>query len=164
MYCRNCGRELAAGSTLCTKCGVTPPKGNKFCQNCGSTTDPLAEVCVRCGARLAAQAPPPPGRSKLPAVLLAVFLSFWAWLYTYRRNARKFWIGLTAHVVWIGLIVWSVARVVVWTGPPNHSELPSEVIVFLIATYGGGAVVGFGVWLWALLDNVLKPDEWYRSY
>ena len=36
-------------------------------------------------------------KDKTAAILLAVFLGFWAWLYTYKRDAWKFWLclGLT---------------------------------------------------------------------
>jgi hypothetical protein len=44
-------------------------------------------------------------RSKTTAVLLAVFLSFFSWLYTYEKDATKFWVNLGLTVVSLGL--WS---------------------------------------------------------
>jgi hypothetical protein len=44
-------------------------------------------------------------RSKTVAVLLAVFLSFFSWLYTYEKDATKFWVNLGLTVVSLGL--WS---------------------------------------------------------
>ena len=35
-----------------------------------------------------------PVKSKTAAIVIAVFLGYWSWLYTYKKNKRKFWIGL----------------------------------------------------------------------
>ena len=74
-------------------------------------------------------------RSKGAAVLLAVFLSFWTWLYTYKTDAAKFCIGLV--VAFIGAI-----------------------LTFVVV----GVVVIFGVWLWAVIDAAMKSDQWYQQY
>ncbi len=62
-------------------------------------------------------------KDKSVAVILAVFLSFWTWLYTYSLNSKKFWIGILVSIfgmivlgflapfgVWIWAIVDSVSR------------------------------------------------------
>ena len=94
MYCRNFGKQLSPQSEICMGCGVRPPKGDRFCNSCGVEVSPLAEMCVKCGAKLGkteqiAKTKQSP-KSKTTAVLLAVFLSFWTWLYTYNRNSWKF--------------------------------------------------------------------------
>ncbi len=53
MYCRNCGKELAAQAVVCPACGCRPYDGKKFCQVCGAESSPRAEFCARCGAELA---------------------------------------------------------------------------------------------------------------
>ncbi len=69
-----------------------------FCPNCGS---PLGgnRICSNCGSAATATMPPvqlapKPGKSKSTAVLLAVFLGFWTFLYSYRVDKAKFWLGL----------------------------------------------------------------------
>lgn len=56
-------------------------------------------------------------KDKTAAILLAVFLGFWGWLYTYKRDAWKFWLclGLTVTVSWIllflpvlGFHIWAI--------------------------------------------------------
>ena len=74
------------------------------------------------------------GKSKTTAVLLAVFLSFWTWCYTYKTNAAKFWTGL-------GLCIISV---------------PLDLIVI-------GWFISLGVWIWAIIDVATKDDSYYRS-
>jgi hypothetical protein len=52
-------------------------------------------------------------KNKVVAILLAVFLGFWTWLYTYRADGGKFWLGLIVTVVTIGIAglvfwIWSI--------------------------------------------------------
>ena len=53
------------------------------------------------------------GKSKTTAVLLAVFLSQWSWVYTYRDNAWKFWTALAINM----LFFW------MWFIPPILTNL-----------------------------------------
>src|SRR5215472_13048405 len=69
MYCRNCGKEVAAQAVICVSCGVAPGNGKSFCQNCKAKTEPNAEICVKCGVRLATA-----GKDWLAALLLCIFL------------------------------------------------------------------------------------------
>jgi len=114
MFCKNCGRELVGAPSYCPHCGAK-----------------VQENVVETGG----------GKSKTASILLAVFLAFWTWLYTYRRDAWKFWVGL-------GLAIFS--------------------IILAIATAGFSLVFswvfGLGVWVWAIMDTATKKDEWYRSY
>lgn len=83
-YCRNCGKSLVPGQTVCTGCGVPVGTGHDYCWNCGGKTDPQAVVCVTCGAGLVpqnGQAQPMQqpyvgqGRkSKIAAGILGIFL------------------------------------------------------------------------------------------
>jgi hypothetical protein len=88
-----------------------------------------ATMCPTCGTPLSTP------HSKGAAVLLAIFLSFWTWVYTYKRDAAKFWWGL-------GLAV-----------------LGAITTVILI-----GFVIIFGVWLWAVIDTGSKSETWYQQY
>lgn len=45
-------------------------------------------------------------KSKTTAVLLAVFLTFWTWVYTYKTDAWKFWMNLALSVLTLGF--WGV--------------------------------------------------------
>lgn len=42
-------------------------------------------------------------KSKTPAILLAVFLGLWTWLYTYKVDAWKFWLNLVVSILTLGL-------------------------------------------------------------
>src|SRR5256885_12238204 len=58
-------------------------------------------------------------KDKTAAVVLAVFFGFWAWLYTYKRDAAFFWINLVATIVTGGL--WGL--VVAWPWAIIHLAL-----------------------------------------
>jgi hypothetical protein len=88
-----------------------------------------ASVCPHCGTAIGAP------KSKGIAILLAVFLSFWTWVYTYRINKTKFWVGL-------GL-----------------SFVGGVLTIFLV-----GFLIIFGVWLWALIDAISTSDQKYLTY
>ncbi len=67
--------------------------------------------------------------------MLAIFLTFWTWVYTYRRDAWKFWLGLVLSI--IGAVT----------------------AVFLV-----GFVILLGIWLWAVIDTGIKSEHWYQQY
>lgn len=102
-----------------------------FCTSCGNIISRRAAICVGCGTATGVnQAPfgsPPPQphhyvnaiavapmaavfpKSKGTAVVLAIFLGFWTWVYTYQKDAWKFWLNLVLTVLsfgfW-GIVAW----------------------------------------------------------
>lgn len=50
IYCRNCGRQLAAMAEVCVGCGMRPWVGARYCQACGAETFPTSASCIKCGA------------------------------------------------------------------------------------------------------------------
>lgn len=109
-----------------TPLGALPMRS---CPVCAMPIPALVITCAWCGTAFASP------RAKWLAVLLAVFLSFWTWLYTYRKDRPKFWAGLCLAIA--------------------GSFFP---VVHL------GAAVVVVVWLAAVLDALRKPKEWYRWY
>jgi hypothetical protein len=80
-------------------------------------------------------------KSRSSAVLLAIFLSFFTWLYTYEKDSWKFWLNLAVAVV---NIVLSVLTLGIW---------------LLIAL-----PVAFAAWMWAIIDVAVKPRRYYDMY
>jgi hypothetical protein len=100
---------------------------------------------MACGAALTPgvwRGGPMRGKSKTTSVLLAVFLSFWTWLYTYRADATKFWIGLG---VGLGCFFLRAATI----------NSAASGILFLPP---------LGIWIWAVVDTAVKPADFYRGY
>lgn len=74
-------------------------------------------------------------KSRTTAIVLAVLFGVWTWLYTYRLDGKKFWIGLVGGVVGV---------------------LLSLIIV--------GYFILLGLWIWAIVDAASKPDVYYQQF
>ena len=83
-----------------------------FCRSCGKVIKKEAELCPHCGVRQKGYSEHTIGKSKVAAVLLAVFLGFWTWLYTYKKDAWKFWLNLALSIV--TLTIWWMTAGWIW--------------------------------------------------
>ena len=89
-----------------------------YCRRCGNKIYEDTEICPSCGVRQIYQSNKVT-KNKTTALLLAVFLSFWTWCYTYKKDAAKFWTGLLICIFlfWIFFIpviivwIWSIIDV-----------------------------------------------------
>lgn len=108
----------------------------QYCVTCGNGLVATAAICPRCGTPVPGAKPVQVGaKSRSAAVLLAVFLSFWSFLYTYSISAWKFWLGLGLSVLPL-IIVWTVTAA---NGSPGIA----------VASY----LISLGVWIWAIVDR-----------
>ncbi len=81
-------------------------------------------------------------RTKTTAILLSVFFGIFSWLYTYTINKARFWICLIFYFV----VLINVLMI----------DLPGVIWVLYIYS--------FGVWLWARINNAVKPEEFFANY
>ncbi len=149
MYCRNCGQVLSSQAALCMGCGVRPPKGNLFCHNCGSQVSPLADICVKCGAGLHQVTVAKSVKSKTASVLLAVFLGYWSWLYTYFKDGWKFWVGISSSIVLTIVLVVQMAQ------PPYRQNSAITALIYIV-------LIGIGIWV--IVDSARRSSQWYKNY
>jgi len=61
-------------------------------------------------------------KSRSTAMILAVFFSFWSWLYTYRENGYKFWIGLIICLTCWWLFFIPNIAIWIWAMVDNNSR------------------------------------------
>lgn len=119
MFCSSCHAVIKREAEICIHCGVrvrhqtAGVKGlaeqpdEMFCPSCGTVIKRAAELCINCGVRVGR--PRAFAKSKTISILLAVFFSFFTWLYTYREDGRKFWIGLAVSLVfWPAIWIWAI--------------------------------------------------------
>jgi len=171
MFCRNCGKETPNQGEFCMSCGAKPLAGNSFCPACAAPTTPLSEICVKCGTRLIPQTAAPGmaaktgtmnTKSKTVSILLAAFLGYWTWLYTYKKDHWKFWLSLGVSIVCsigLGIIfIWFIASGL------NSVKVSNALTVSLIVGYILVIIVSFGLWVWSVIDTAIKKDEWYTGY
>jgi hypothetical protein len=85
-------------------------------------------------------------KTKVSAVILTILFGLFGWLYTYKKNKVKFWVAL-AIVIFLLIIYLATAELVIG----------ALILPFFY-------VVSFGLWLWALLDNALKPNSFFENY
>ncbi len=125
-----------------TGAGESPPlgPGQRYCRGCGQIVVQSAAFCPACGTAAGGpfgqglpRAPAPKDRTT--AILLAVFLGPWSWLYTYQRDSTKFWIGMGVGVL-------------------------GAILTFFIV----GFFVILGIHIWAIVDVVGKSDDYYVRY
>ncbi|MEI7641231.1 MAG: zinc ribbon domain-containing protein [bacterium] len=88
-----------------------------YCPHCGEIIQKKDEICPECGVRVITAKPMlimpdiiAGNKEKLVAVILAVVTGFWSWLYTYKKDAWKFWLNLGLCVV--TLTIWYPVTVV----------------------------------------------------
>ena len=162
VFCNQCGAEVAAKNRFCVKCGAASSVSNderpaanpalaiaKYCQSCGNGVVATAVVCPKCGSAVSGQGFG--GKSKTTAVLLAVFLGGWTWLYTFKKDAWKFWVGL-------GLFVLAIIIFLDYLDGLNNYDANGNAIL------GWYLIVSLGTRVWAIIDVAVKNSQWYGNY
>lgn len=75
-------------------------------------------------------------KDRTTALLLAIFLGGWTWVYTYRRDAWKFWLTLGLNLT-------------------LFNPLWSWLLLFL---------PNIGLHVWAIVDVAIRPQQFYDNY
>lgn len=135
---------------------------SKFCSACGNALIETAVICPKCGSPTTMYSPQssPQGKSKTTAVVLAVFLGIWSWLYTYQVNAPKFWITFS-----LSLALFVTIMIVAWQSYVAPTYEAQDQLRALVSILGPlWQILVLGSWLWALLDNATKPRAFYLNY
>jgi hypothetical protein len=89
-------------------------------------------------------------KSKTTSLLLAVFLSFWTWLYTYKKDAWKFWTGMLIVIIFLGVFFLQIFIA------------DTNVVVVLASSFA--PLVMMGVDVWAIIDTARKSEQWFKSF
>lgn len=90
------------------------------------------------------------------AILLAVFFGFWSWLYTYQRDAWKFWLCFAINLFFFSPVVflWNI-NVQGQAAEGRDYALIGGMILFI--------PVFFGLWFFAVIDAVIKTPQRYND-
>jgi hypothetical protein len=161
--CSSCGNAVVATARFCTHCGTslawTPPSAVN-----PPPADPYAASTQRLTPQQTEPYRPPappyspplyqphqympqaygaaPARSyatrkdRTAAVIFAVFFGCWTWVYTYKRDAWKFWLSVALSLTLFNPL---------WTW----------LLLFL---------PNFGLHFWAIIDVAIKPQSFYDNY
>lgn len=98
-------------------------------------------------------------KSKSASILLAVFLSYWTWLYTYKRDKGFFWLSIVLIVVF-ATPIWPL---LLWIMQSTSYEIPISGIVAMMWIEIGIIIVTC-LWIWALIVTIARPQAWYGEY
>jgi hypothetical protein len=145
------------GKTMETPERKTKQFDEIFCWSCGEIIKKEAVICVHCGVQVRPLAPQVSPlrttsgspfasaevspKNKITAVLLAVFLGYWTWLYTFDRDKIKFLIGILLNFLTILMYI------------TNYT---------LIAQF---LLIGpFCIWVYSIIDVSVKSKTWYDNY
>jgi len=121
-----------------------------FCPYCAKPIKNTAVVCPYCGSQVKELkvSNQVAVKSKSVAVVLAVFFSFWSWLYTYGKNSVKFWVFGIFSVI------------ALFYSPYAVSQYPDKAILFSI----GLPIFYVGTWIYSIVDNAIKPYSFFIDY
>jgi hypothetical protein len=166
----------AAPSTTATAAAPDDAQ-HSFCAYCGSVVLSTDVKCPACGrpvgagaaaSRGAAGSVGPSGytfaKKKTVAVLLAVFLSGWSWLYTYEVNRKKFWIFFAVGVITAIFYIVGISGAHTVQNCDDFGYCTQKLEGLKSGFLALGGLGGFGLWLWAIIDNSTKPSVWYDKY
>lgn len=87
----------------------------------------------------------PEKRFKTTAILLAIFLGPWTWLYTYKKDRWKFFPSIL-----IDLGGWTA-----WALLPE--QLSTVIHSFWLPSF-------LGIWLIAVITSIARKNEWYQTF
>jgi hypothetical protein len=143
--------------------GESNIKIEKYCSACGNGLIATAAICPKCGSPVGrgvlsgvGSAP----KSKTVAVLLAVFLGFWTYLYTYREDKIKFWtwLPIVASTYFLSVVFPVMAVLSSYTS--NYEIYTALDLIFSIVWF----VAVFVSWLVALITTVKRTQDFFTNY
>lgn len=132
-------------------------KFDQYCSACGSGLISSAIICPKCGSATSRfpSSSAVQGKQKVVAVVLAVFLGFWTYLYTYREDSVKFWLSISA---WFGswiILFWTAAI----AAESNSLAFYTFLGLLLFIVLG----INFATWLIALIIAARRDESYYAN-
>jgi len=148
---------------FCPECGMTIKRGTTICPRCGVNIKDLFTESIAYQSPIYRMEGGITPKNKVVAILLAVFFSFWAWLYTYGKNAKKFWISIGVNAVMIVIILSYSCSIIsnAVSYNQNYLDYSSGPLIGLSVFMN---LISFGIWIWVLVDNAAKPNSFYEKY
>jgi predicted nucleic acid-binding Zn ribbon protein len=149
MYCTKCGAKNDDSAKFCGSCGFQMGSSSeRKCPDCGTPIKALETFCSKCGKKYDSEKKGSSDRatvqkSKTTAIMLALFFSFFSYLYTYRVNYLKFLISLFLFV--------------------------TSIIFMAINDYAAGTdliagITGCVLFIFSLIDNAVRSSTFYSEF
>jgi uncharacterized membrane protein YvbJ len=135
------------------------PKHDKFCPACGNGLIISAVICPKCGSPVTGGTGKG-SREKSIAVIMAVFLSAWSYLYTYKYDAKKFWISMIASFV---LLVVTVVSFIVYEVSFDYDVYTVAQAIYVLF-FIFWVIASLAINIVAIVVAATRQDSFYRSY
>jgi len=144
IYCPECGKPIKKNAVICVNCGIQVKEVK---------TSPVKE-----------NADNPPEKNKSVAIVLAIFLNFWSWLYTYKKDFKKFWIYLGSSIVLIPVLI--VAYMAMLTDSNITQQLQPTGFGWGLWVFATWSVffANLSAFIWALCNSIIRPESFYKNY
>jgi len=156
-----------------------------YCPECGKPIKRNVAICVNCGVQIKeiktseTTTYNPNAKDKGIAIVLAIFLGFWSWLYTYKKDFKKFWIFISlifVIVACVGILI--IIETVDSINNPLTKCMPSDMILHSNLYVGiHMTLINYGTWfwllyllisassyIWALCNSVIRHTNFYTNY
>lgn len=129
-----------------------------FCVACANSLVPTSAICPKCGtprAHLPNQAGVTGLKSKTVSVLLAVFFSFWTYLYSYKTDKTKFWLSLAASLFTfsIALLFLSISVELLFIGFFDFDGLTYFFVQLFCV------LMQIAIWVTSIVVSAKKPSN-----
>ncbi len=140
IYCPECSKVIKHNAVFCPGCGVKLKELKTIAKT--------PSVQVKTGTE---------SKKKWVALVLALFFNFWAWLYTYKKSYKKFWIIFSITLV-LSLMSFCIAIFITDAEGGGISDKyvsgwMLSVIIYFLCTE-----------LWILIDYGVKPKSFFEYY
>jgi hypothetical protein len=127
-------------------------KIDRYCSACGNGIIATAVVCPKCGSPVGGyrgQGLNPEAKSNTVAVILAVFLGLWTYLYTYSEDRNKFWVWLVGPLLVLVVLIPGMGF--------TYSDFIILGVIFL-------SITNFASWLVAVITAAKRNSDFYTQY
>ena len=150
----------------------------KFCTGCGNGLIESAAMCPKCGTPVAGLklSSSATQKKRNTAILLAVFLGFWTYIYTFAKDKAKFFIFLAANTVAYIISMTTLAMAseqtvrqasCLYSSFDYDYGFDSSMCDMYQPNYAGviiGLVIQLGIYVFILVDRIRKTEEYYSNY
>lgn len=120
IYCPECGKPIKRNAVVCVYCGV----------QVGELKNNTPTVKVKQPIEL---------KTRKIAIILVVCVGIFAFIYTYKRDAVKFWLSF------------------------GFAFLGGAIVASMFGL-GWSFLVGLGFWIYAMKSVSDRPDSFYENY
>ena len=104
IFCNYCGKIIKKAAVICPMCGIQLKELK--------TATPVVNLSQTVNTQVIIPQPQyrTEPKSKIVAIILAIFFGFWGYLYTYSYDSGKFWLTIIVNIIAMPFILYFAIR------------------------------------------------------